>query len=110
MYKSDYLSRDVKFTTLSTVELTELSSIAAAIGLWDILPVFSLHRGHPSIMLTAIKPRNGICRGALSTLLTHSCLVPLLLEENALWLFHFIADKCKTFDTAVLKVITCNNF
>ncbi|KAI5645323.1 regulator of chromosome condensation (RCC1) repeat domain-containing protein [Phthorimaea operculella] len=94
---------DVKFTTLTTLELSELASITAAIGLWDLLPVFTIHRGHPSIMLSAIKSRSSLCRGAVSCLLNYKCLVPLLLEENAQWLFHFITGNCSKFDTTILK-------
>lgn len=86
------------------MELQELSSIAAAIGLWDLLPMFSIHRGHPTLMLTALKARSDLCRGALNSLLSERCLVPLLLEENAQWLFHFVTGQCNKFDTKILKV------
>lgn len=96
--------RSVKFTSLSTMELSELSSIAAAIGLWELVPTFSVHRGHPHLMVTALKSKNELCRGAINSLLGQRCLVPLLLEENAQWLFDFLIEKCNKFDTKILKV------
>ncbi|XP_028171094.1 uncharacterized protein LOC114360559 isoform X1 [Ostrinia furnacalis] len=95
----------VKFTSLSTMELSELSSIAASIGLWDLVPIFSVHRGQPNLMVTALKARSELCRGALDCLLGQRCLVPLLLEENAQWLFDFLIEKCNKFDTKILKRI-----
>ncbi|KAL0892074.1 hypothetical protein ABMA27_015289 [Loxostege sticticalis] len=95
----------VKFTSLSTMELSELSSIAAAIGLWELVPTFSVHRGHPHLMVTALKSKNELCRGAINSLLGQRCLVPLLLEENAQWLFDFLIEKCNKFDTKILKRI-----
>ncbi|KAM3962285.1 RCC1 and BTB domain containing protein claret [Aphomia sociella] len=94
---------DTKLTTLNNVELLELSSIAAAIGLWELVPKFSVHRGCPRLMLAAIKSRRDMCRGALNCLLQQSSVVPLLLEENAQWLFDFIVEKCYNLDTALLK-------
>ncbi|XP_052750521.1 uncharacterized protein LOC113511861 [Galleria mellonella] len=94
---------DTKVTALSTTELFELSSIAAAIGLWDLVPTFSVHRGFPHLLLAAIKSRSDICRGALNCLIRHQCIIPLLLEENAQWLFDFIVEKCYKFDTTILK-------
>ncbi|CAG4937988.1 unnamed protein product [Colias eurytheme] len=94
---------DVKFTNLGTVELLELASVAAATGLWELVPVFSIHRGHPNLLLSAIKSRSDICRGAITCLLNQPCLVPILLEENGQWLFDFISDKCNNFDTLLLK-------
>ncbi|KAG6446391.1 hypothetical protein O3G_MSEX004408 [Manduca sexta] len=96
--------KSIKFTMLNTVELQELTSFAAAIGLWDLVPAFSIQRGHPNLLLVAIKSRKDICRGALNILLTYQCLVPLLLEENGQWLFDYITDKCDQFDTIILKV------
>ncbi|KAL4710486.1 hypothetical protein ACJJTC_008888 [Scirpophaga incertulas] len=96
---------DVKYVTLETKQLKELTSIAAAIGLWKIVPVFSMYRGQPNLILAAIQSRSDICRGALNCLLDHKCLVPLLLEENHQWLFDFIIEKCKNFDTTILKRI-----
>ncbi|XP_047986444.1 uncharacterized protein LOC125226505 [Leguminivora glycinivorella] len=93
---------DAKFTTLPPVELTELTSIAAAIGLWDLVPVFSTHCGHPALILNALKSRK-LCRSAINCLLQQLYIVPLLLEENAQWLFDFIAEKCDSFDTKILK-------
>ncbi|CAH0728821.1 unnamed protein product, partial [Brenthis ino] len=94
---------DVKFTSLTTVELQELTSIAAAIGLWELVPVFSIHRGYPNLLLNAIKSKNDICRGAILCILKEQCLVPILLEENGQWFFDFIAEKCNKFDTIILK-------
>lgn len=94
----------MQFTTLSTVELLELTSIAAAIGLWELVPLFSIYHGHPHLMLAAIKSRSDLCRGAIVCLLRHICLVPILLEENGQWLFDFIMEKCNKFDTKLLKV------
>ncbi|XP_039749301.1 uncharacterized protein LOC120626080 [Pararge aegeria] len=94
---------DVKFTVLTPLELQELTSIAAAVGLWEVVPVFSIHRGHPSLLLNAIKFRSDICRGALVCLLKQKCLVPKLLEENGQWFFDFITEKCNKFDTIILK-------
>ncbi|XP_068630740.1 uncharacterized protein [Battus philenor] len=96
---------DLQFITLTAVELLELTSIAAAIGLWDLVPLFSIYQGHPHLMLTAIKSRNVLCRGAVVCLLRHSCLVPILLEENGQWFFDFIIAKCSTFDTKLLKCL-----
>ncbi|XP_063532563.1 uncharacterized protein LOC134743150 [Cydia strobilella] len=93
---------DAKFTTLSSVELTELTSIAAAIGLWALVPLFSTHCGHPALILTALKSRK-LCRSAINCLLQQLYIVPLLLVENAQWLFDFIAEKCDSFDTKILK-------
>lgn len=86
------------------MELQELTSVAAAIGLWDLVPVFSFHRGYPHLLLNAIKSRSDICRGALVCLLRQKCLVPILLEENGQWFFDFIAEKCNKLDTIILKV------
>ncbi|XP_059060300.1 uncharacterized protein LOC131853429 [Achroia grisella] len=94
---------NTKYTSLSTTELLELSSVAAGLGLWDILPMFSIHCGSPHLLLAAIKSRKDICRGALGCLIREPCLVPLLLEENAQWLFDFIVGKCYTLDTTILK-------
>ncbi|XP_046960114.1 uncharacterized protein LOC124530164 [Vanessa cardui] len=94
---------DVKFTNLSTMELQELTCVAAAIGLWELVPVFSIHRGYPHLLLNAIKSRSDICRGAIVCLLQHRCLVPILLEENGQWLFDLIAEKCNQLDTIILK-------
>ncbi|XP_064071326.1 uncharacterized protein LOC113393459 [Vanessa tameamea] len=94
---------DVKFTNLSTMELQELTCVAAAIGLWELVPVFSIHRGYPHLLLNAIKSRSDICRGAIVCLLQHKCLVPILLEENGQWLFDLIAEKCNQLDTIILK-------
>lgn len=66
--------------------------------------MFSIYRGQPNLFLSALKSRSDICRGALVCLLKHHCLVPYLLEENGQWLFDFIAEKCKKFDTVILKV------
>ncbi|CAG4941961.1 unnamed protein product [Parnassius apollo] len=96
---------DVQFTTLSTLELLELTSTAAAIGLWDLVPLFSICHGHPHLMLSAIKSRSDLCRGAIVCLLRHSCLVPILLEENGQWFFDFITEKCNKFDTKLLKCL-----
>ncbi|XP_075970698.1 uncharacterized protein LOC142973045 [Anticarsia gemmatalis] len=101
----DSFDSDVKLTILSQVELLELSSFAAAVGLWDLVPVFSIHRGYPYIMLSALKARNDMCRGAIDSLLRQRCLVPLLLEENGQWLFDYIIDKCNKFDTTILKCL-----
>lgn len=89
---------------LSSVELLELSSFAAATGLWDLVPVFSIHRGHLHLLLSAIKARRHVCRGAINCLLQQRCVVPLLLEENGQWLFDYIVEKCGEFDTKILKV------
>ncbi|RVE54365.1 hypothetical protein evm_000850 [Chilo suppressalis] len=99
------LEPDVKFTSLTTKELSELSSIAAAIGLWEELPKFSVHRGQPNLILAAVKVRKDICRGTLNYLLDQTCLVPLLLEENPKWLFDFLVERCNKFDTIILKRI-----
>lgn len=96
---------DAKLTLLKPAELLELSSFAAAVGLWDLVPFFSIHRGHPHFMLSALKSRSGICRGAIDCLLGQICLVPLLLEENGQWLFDYIIENCHKFDTTVLKVL-----
>ncbi|XP_073951548.1 uncharacterized protein [Choristoneura fumiferana] len=96
---------DAKFTTLTAVELTELTAIAAAIGLWDLVPVFSTHCGHPNLILAALKSKSDICRGAISCLLQQRYIVPLLLEENAQWLFDFLTDNCRKFDTRILKCL-----
>lgn len=99
-----FFYRGSKFTSLRTVELTELTAMAAAIGLWDLVPIFSTHCGHPNLILTALKSKSDICRGAISCLLQQRYLVPLLLEENAQWLFDFLTDNCSKFDTRILKV------
>lgn len=80
-----------------------MSSFSAAVGLWDLVPVFSIHRGHLNLLLAAIKARNSVCRGAINCLLQQRCIVPLLLEENGQWLFDFIMEKCDEFDTKILK-------
>ncbi|XP_047507145.1 uncharacterized protein LOC125051054 isoform X1 [Pieris napi] len=94
---------DVKFTNLGATELAELTCVAAATGLWDLAPVFSVRRGRPELLLAALKARSRLCRGALACLLRHRCLVPLLLAHNAQWLFDFLADRCDSFDTILLK-------
>ncbi|XP_050669019.1 uncharacterized protein LOC126968206 [Leptidea sinapis] len=94
---------DVKFTNLGTAELLELTTVAAAIGLWELVPVFSIHRGYPHLFLTALKARKDICRGAIMCLLNQPCVLPILLEENGQWLFDFITEKCNQFDTIILK-------
>ncbi|XP_013178055.1 PREDICTED: uncharacterized protein LOC106125409 [Papilio xuthus] len=96
---------DVQLVTLSEKELVELTSAAAAVGLWELVPLFSLYHGQPHLMLAGVKGRRELCRGALACLLRHACLVPILLEENAQWLFDFITDKCNTFDTKLLKCL-----
>lgn len=96
---------DAKLTLLKPAELLELSSFAAAVGLWDLVPMFSIHRGHPHLLLSALKSRSEICRGAIDCLLGQRCLVPLLLEENGQWLFDYIIEKCSQFDTTLLKVL-----
>lgn len=100
-----YTCSDLKLTALSPVELLELSSFAAAVGLWDLVPVFSIHRGYPHLLLSALKHRSDMCRGAVNCLLGQRCLVPLLLEENGQWLFDYIVENCSKFDTTILKVI-----
>ncbi|XP_045514613.1 uncharacterized protein LOC123708131 [Pieris brassicae] len=94
---------DVKFTNLGATELAELTCVAAATGLWNLAPVFSVRRGRPELLLAALKARSRLCRGALACLLRHRCLVPLLLAHNAQWLFDFVADRCDSFDTTLLK-------
>ncbi|XP_022120268.2 uncharacterized protein LOC110996748 isoform X2 [Pieris rapae] len=94
---------DVKFTNLGATELAELTCVAAATGLWDLAPVFSVRRGRPELLLAALKARGDLCRGALACLLRHRCLVPLLLAHNAQWLFDFVVDRCDSFDTILLK-------
>lgn len=96
---------DIKLTLLTQVELLELTTYAVAIGLWNLIPVFSIHRGHPYILLSALKSRNNMCRGAIDCLLRQRCLVPLLLEENGQWLFDYITENCKEFDTTILKCL-----
>lgn len=97
-------SSDVQLTALNQVELLELSCFAAAVGLWDLVPVFNIYRGYPNLLLSALKSRSNMCRGAVDCLLKERCLVPLLLEDNGQWLFDYITDKCNTFDTMILKV------
>lgn len=75
-----------------------------------MLPMFSIHRGYPNLLLSALKSRSDICRGAINCLLGERCLVPLLLEENGQWLFDYIVENCKKFDTNILKVILCQDF
>ncbi|CAG9560566.1 unnamed protein product [Danaus chrysippus] len=99
----DNFDMDVKFTNLSPVEFQELSCVAACIGLWEFVPIFSIHRGNPILLLNAIKSKSVICRGAIVALLNQKCLVPVLLEENGQWFFDFIAEKCNKFDTIILK-------
>ncbi|OWR54740.1 hypothetical protein KGM_215867 [Danaus plexippus plexippus] len=99
----DNFDMDVKFTNLSPVEFQELSCVAACIGLWEFVPIFSVHRGNPILLLNAIKSKSVICRGAIVALLNQKCLVPVLLEENGQWFFDFIAEKCNKFDTIILK-------
>lgn len=82
-----------------------MCSFAAAVGLWDLVPVFSIQRGHPYILLSALKSRSDMCRGAIACLLKQRCLVPLLLEQNGQWLFEHIVEKCNELDTNILKVI-----
>ncbi|KAJ0179818.1 hypothetical protein K1T71_004409 [Dendrolimus kikuchii] len=94
---------DLKFTALSPTELLELSSFTVAVGLWDLVPVFNVCRGFSHLLLTAIKSRNDMCRGAMNCLLKQRCLVPLLLEENGQWLFDYITGNCDKFDMLVLK-------
>ncbi|CAH2075374.1 unnamed protein product, partial [Iphiclides podalirius] len=96
---------DMQITPLTAVELLELTSTAAAIGLWELVPLFSIQHGHPHLMLAAIRSRGDLCRGAMVCLLRHSCLVPILLEENGQWLFDFITEKCNKFDTKLLKCL-----
>ncbi|VVC97249.1 unnamed protein product [Leptidea sinapis] len=79
------------------------TNMAAAIGLWELVPVFSIHRGYPHLFLTALKARKDICRGAIMCLLNQPCVLPILLEENGQWLFDFITEKCNQFDTIILK-------
>ncbi|XP_053602363.1 uncharacterized protein ca [Plodia interpunctella] len=94
---------DPKITTLSPIELQELSSFAACVGLWDLVPVFSVHRGHPNLLLEAVKSRNEICRGALNCLISENSLITLMMKENTQWLFDFIVAKRNEFDTIILK-------
>lgn len=94
----------MKFATLNASELQELTWFAAAIGLWHLVPVFSISRGNPGSILSAIKYRNKLCRGALNSLLTQRSLIILLLEGNEEWLFTLISDNCEKFDTVILKV------
>ncbi|KAJ8731958.1 hypothetical protein PYW08_014688 [Mythimna loreyi] len=101
----DTFEPDAKLTILKQAELLELSSFAAAVGLWDLLPMFSIHRGHPHLMLSALKSRSEMCRGAIDSLLRERCLVPLLLEENGQWLFDYIIQHCDKFDTTILKCL-----
>ncbi|CAB3243026.1 unnamed protein product [Arctia plantaginis] len=96
---------DIKLTILSQVELLELCSFAASVGLWDVVPVFSIQRGYPYILLYALKSRNDMCRGAIDCLLKQRCLVPLLLEQNGQWLFDYIVDKRNELDTNILKCL-----
>ncbi|XP_050557466.1 uncharacterized protein LOC118261981 [Spodoptera frugiperda] len=102
----DNFDTDVKLTALSPIELMELSSFAASVGLWHMLPMFSIHRGYPNLLLSALKSRSDICRGAINCLLGERCLVPLLLEENGQWLFDYIVENCKKFDTNILKCLS----
>lgn len=78
--------------------------MAAAIGLWDLVPTFSVHRGNPSVLLKAMESRSKLCRGAFNCLLRQRSVVPLLLEEDGQWLLDFITENCKTFDLKILKV------
>ncbi|CAG9784994.1 unnamed protein product [Diatraea saccharalis] len=96
---------NLKLTLLNSAKLSELSCIAAAIGLWDNLPTFSIHCGLPNLILVAVKARNDICRGALNCLLGQTCLTPFLLEEDPQWLFDYIVERSKKFDTIILKRI-----
>ncbi|KAG7299743.1 hypothetical protein JYU34_016746 [Plutella xylostella] len=93
----------VKLTELTSVELEELCSVAAAIGLWDLVPTFSVHRGNPSVLLKAMESRSKLCRGAFNCLLRQRSVVPLLLEEDGQWLLEFITENCKSFDLKILK-------
>ncbi|CAH0627045.1 unnamed protein product [Chrysodeixis includens] len=101
----DNFDSDVQLTALNQVELLELSCFAAAVGLWDLVPVFNIYRGYPNLLLSALKSRSNMCRGAVDCLLKERCLVPLLLEDNGQWLFDYITDKCNTFDTMILKCL-----
>lgn len=91
-------------TNLTQLELEELCSISASLGLWDLVPMFSIHRGNPTLLLSAMKARGELCRGAIDCLLRQKSVVPMFLEENGQWLFDFISEKCNKFDTRILKV------
>ncbi|PZC79028.1 hypothetical protein B5X24_HaOG216979 [Helicoverpa armigera] len=101
----DKFNMESDLITLKPVELLELCSFSAAVGLWELAPVFSIHSGHPSLLLSALKSRKDLCRGAIHCLLEQSCIVPLLLEENGQWLFDYIIENCSKFDTDILKCL-----
>lgn len=76
---------------------------SAALGLWDIVPIFSIQRGQPDLLMTAIKSRDDICRGALNCLLRCKDLISVL-EEDKSFLFNFIMSNCEKFDLKLLRV------
>lgn len=95
-----------KLAILNKTELKELSCIAATLGLWSVLPILSIHRGHGNLLLNGFKYRENLCRGALNLVITtsykHKSMIPLL-DDDSKFLLDYLNLNCYEFDYKLLK-------